>query len=138
MNNQLFNWLKDYKELMEQIEYLEFNLKSTELELKRWEGGDLSNVFLVKDSKGSQVEEKIFQIINELTIKKDQKEKMVRLISKFTGVENKILKMKYVDGMTLDVVAEELNYSSSYIYKKHSEIRRRVDFISEDKGDYEI
>jgi len=126
----LFSWLKDYKELLEQIEYLEFNLESTELELKRWEGGDLSKVFLVKDSKGSQVEEKILQIRNELVIKIEQKEKMVRLISKFTGVENQILKMKYVDGMTLDVVAEELNYSSGYIYKKHAELMRRIDFIS--------
>lgn len=126
MNRHLYEWLKDYKELMEQIEYLEFNLEVTELELKRWEGGDLSKVFLVKDSKGSQVEEKIFQIRNELVIKRDQVDSLIDLVSKFNSLEQKILKMKYIDSMTLENIAYDLGYSNSYIYKKHAEAMRSI------------
>ncbi len=39
--------------------------------------------------------------------------------------------MKYVDGMTLEEIAEDMNYSSSYIYKKHAEILRRIKFAEE-------
>lgn len=128
MNRHLYEWLKDYKELMEQIEYLEFNLEVTESELERWEGGDLSKVFLTKESKGSKVETNIEIIKKELALKRNQKERMVRLISNFKGLDNKILKLKYVDGMTLEMIAEELSYSSGYIQKKHAEIMRMIRF----------
>lgn len=128
MNRHLYEWLKDYKELMEQIEYLEFNLEVTESELERWEGGDLSKVFLTKESKGSKVEINIEIIKKELSLKRNQKERMVRLISNFKGLDNKILKLKYVDGMTLEMIAEELSYSSGYIQKKHAEIMRMIRF----------
>lgn len=128
MNRHLYEWLKDYKELMERIEYLEFNLEITESELERWEGGDLSKVFLTKESKGSKVETNIEIIKKELTLKRIQKERMVRLISNFKGLDNKILKLKYVDGMTLEMIAEELSYSSGYIQKIHAEIMRMIRF----------
>lgn len=128
MNRHLYEWLKDYKELMEQIDYLEFNLEVTESELRRWQGGDLSKVFLVKDSKGSQVEEKILQITNELAIKRDQVNKLIELVSKFNSLEQKILKMKYINNMTLESIAYELDYSNSYIYKKHAEAMRLIRF----------
>jgi DNA-directed RNA polymerase specialized sigma subunit len=128
VNQNLYKWLKNYKDLLEQIEYLEFDLETTELELKRWEGGNLSHVSLVKESKGSKVEEKIKQIKDELDIKRNTVNKLVELISKFEGLENKILKMKYVDGMTLERIGEELNYSAGHIEKKHAAIMRMIRF----------
>ena len=39
------------------------------------------------------------------------------LINKFTGLDHQILKMKYVDGMTLEQIAFELHYSTVYTPK---------------------
>lgn len=51
------------------------------------------------------------------------------LINKFTGLHHQILKMKYVDGMTLEQIAFELHYSTGYIRRKHAEIRKIVKFL---------
>ncbi|MGE7881678.1 hypothetical protein [Bacillus sp. NPDC094077] len=127
----MFKWLKDYQKLEEEIAYLEYNLEQTEAELKRWIRGDLCNVRLTSDSQGAKVEEIIEKIKSELHIKQEKMKNLVHLISKFKGLENKILKKKYIDGMTLEEVAENMNYSSSYIYKKHAEIMKRIKFAEE-------
>ncbi|WNN20090.1 transcriptional regulator [Bacillus phage FI_KG-Lek] len=55
--------------------------------------------------------------------------KLKKLISKFRGLENQILKLKYVDGMTLEEIAEAVNYGSSHIKKKHAELVRLIKFV---------
>ncbi|PFB05026.1 hypothetical protein EZE46_05880 [Bacillus sp. BH2] len=127
----MFKWLKDYQKLEEEIAYLEYNLEQTEAELKRWISGDLCDVRLTSDSQGAKVEKVIEKIKTELYIKQEQMTNLVHLISKFKGLENKILKKKYIEGMTLEEVAENMNYSSSYIYKKHAEIMKRIKFAEE-------
>lgn len=131
MSHSLFKWLKDYQKLEEEIAYLEYNLEQTEAELKRWISGDLCDVRLTSDSQGAKVEKVIEKIKTELYIKQEQMTNLVHLISKFKGLENKILKKKYIEGMTLEEVAENMNYSSSYIYKKHAEIMKRIKFAEE-------
>lgn len=127
----MYNWLKDYQRLEEQISYLEFKLDDTERELKRWVEGDLQNVKLQHDSLGAKVEENIEKIKDQLQEKMDQRQKLVDLVTKFKGLENKILVMKYIEGMKLETIAEELNYSPSHIYKKHTEIIKRIKFAEE-------
>ncbi|HDR3902400.1 TPA: sigma-70 family RNA polymerase sigma factor [Bacillus cereus] len=127
----MFDWLKDYQKLEEDIEYLDYNLDKTKAELKRWVSGDLREVRLTAESEGAKVEERIEAIEYELAHKMNAMCDLLKLISKFKGLENKLLKMKYVDGMTLEEIAENMNYSSSYIYKKHAEIIRRIKFAEE-------
>ncbi|MEC1377347.1 DUF1492 domain-containing protein [Heyndrickxia oleronia] len=124
----MYEWLKDYQKLEEELAYLEFNLEQTEIELKRWTSGDLAKVKLQEDSLGAKVEEVIEKIKNDITFKKEQREKLIQLVNTFKGLDNQILKMKYIDGMTLESIAEELNYSASYIYKKHAEMIRMIKF----------
>ncbi|HHT7112178.1 TPA: ECF-type sigma factor [Bacillus cereus] len=124
----MFNWLKDYQKLEEDIAYLDYNLDKTKAELKRWVSGDLQDVRLTAESEGAKVEERIETIEYELAHKMNAMHDLLELISKFKGLENKLLKMKYVNGMTLEEIAEDMNYSSSYIYKKHAEIVRRIKF----------
>lgn len=131
MNHHLFDWLKDYQKLEERIAYLDYNLDKTKAELKRWVSGDLREVRLTAESEGAKVEERIEAIEYELAHKMNAMCDLLKLISKFKGLENKLLKMKYVDGMTLEEIAEDMNYSSSYIYKKHAEIIRRIKFAEE-------
>ncbi|OWT52665.1 DUF1492 domain-containing protein [Bacillus sp. K2I17] len=127
----MFDWLKDYQKLEERIAYLDYNLDKTKAELKRWVSGDLREVRLTAESEGAKVEERIEAIEYELAHKMNDMYKLKILISKFRGLDNRILKMKYVDGMTLEEIAEDMNYSSSYIYKKHAEIIRRIKFAEE-------
>lgn len=129
MNHHLFDWLKDYQKLEERVAYLDYNLDKTKAELKRWVSGDLREVRLTAESEGARVEERIEAIEYELAHKMNDMYKLKKLVSKFRGLDNKILKMKYVDGMTLEQIAEEISYSSSHIKKKHAEIIRLIKFV---------
>ncbi len=129
MNHHLFDWLKDYQKLEERIAYLDYNLDKTKAELKRWISGDLRDVRLTAESEGSKVEERIEAIEYELAHKMNDMYDLKYLISKFTGLDNQILKMKYVDGMTLEQIAFDLHYSTGYIRRKHAEIRKIVKFL---------
>lgn len=127
----MYEWLRDYQKLEEELTYLEFSLETTELELKRWTSGDLSHVRLEQDSLGAKVEDNIEKIKKELEFKINQKDKLVKLVSTFKGLDHKILKLKYVDGMTLEQIAENLSYSSSHVKKKHAELVRTIKFVEE-------
>ncbi|MBZ4221921.1 hypothetical protein LAE98_07280 [Bacillus wiedmannii] len=124
----MFGWLKDYQKLEEDISLLEYNLDRTKAELKRWISGDLQDVRLTAESEGAKVEKRLEVIKLNLAYKMNEMHNLLKLISEFKGLENKVVKMKYVDGMTLEEIAEDMNYSSSYIYKKHAEIVRRIKF----------
>lgn len=124
----LFEWLKDYQSLKDEIEYLEYRLEREKKELRRWVYGDLQDVKLQKDSIASGLEERIADLEYELAHKMNQLYDAEKIINMFKGLDNKILKMKYVDGKTLENIAIELNYSASYIYKRHAQIMKKIDF----------
>ncbi|WP_427108602.1 DUF1492 domain-containing protein [Lysinibacillus xylanilyticus] len=129
----MYEWLRDYQQIEDEITYLEYNLERSHKELKRWVSGDLAGVKLTAESDGAKLEERIERIEKELQIKLTEQKNFMELISNFSGLNHKILKMKYVDGMTLEEIAEELNYSASYIYKKHAEIAKMIRFAHEIK-----
>ncbi|MEB9828410.1 hypothetical protein P4K68_27845 [Bacillus cereus] len=124
----MFDWLKDYQKLEEDISLLEYNLDRTKAELKRWVSGDLRDVRLTAESEGAKVEERIEAIEYELAHKMNDMYKLKKLINTFKGLEHKIAYLKYVEGMTLEKIAEELNYSSQYIYNKHAAMREKVEY----------
>lgn len=126
-----FQWLKDYQDLDNQIIYLKWNLNKSKLELNRWVYGDLSDVRLEKNSRSSSLEENIEKIEREIELLEEQRKEMLAIIESFKGIENDIVRMKYIEGMKLDDIAEEISYSASYIKKKHAEIRNKLDFLDE-------
>ncbi|WP_242315425.1 hypothetical protein [Bacillus cereus group sp. BfR-BA-01355] len=125
----MFDWLRDYQKLEEEIAYLEYKLDKTKAELKRWISGDLQNVRLTAQSEGAKVEGRIETIEYELAYKMNEEYDLNLLINKFTGLDHQILKMKYIDGITLEQIAFELHYSTGYIRRKHAEIRKIVKFL---------
>lgn len=129
----MYEWLRDYQKIEDEIAYLEFNLERSESELKRWVSGDLAGVKLTAESDGAKLEERIERIKSELSIKQTERTNFIKLVSRFKGLDNQILIMKYVDGLTLEEIAEQLNYSASYIYKKHAEIAKMIRFAHEIK-----
>ncbi|MBG9618014.1 MULTISPECIES: hypothetical protein [Bacillus] len=128
----MFNWLKEYQRLEEEIVYLEYNLDKTKAELKRWIYGDLQSIRLSAASEGAKVEERMEVITYELAHKMNEMYTLIKLMNKFRGLDNQILKMKYVDGMTLEEIAEASRYSLSHIKKKHAEIVRLIKFIEQE------
>ncbi|PEQ48645.1 hypothetical protein, partial [Bacillus cereus] len=97
-------------------------------ELKRWISGDLRDVCLTVDSEGAKVEEHIEAIEYELAFKMNDMFDLKKVISTFHGLEHKIMYGKYVEGKTLEKIAEELEYSPRYIYNKHAQIKRTIEY----------
>ncbi|PFU28399.1 DUF1492 domain-containing protein [Bacillus cereus] len=118
--------LKDYQMLETEIIYLEYKLNRIHAELKRqskW-GKDILSI-----NTGNEETEKILdQLKDELISKKEQLQQLVDLVSNFKNLEQQILKLKYIDGMTLEGIGTKLNYSTHYIKVKHAEIMRRIKF----------
>jgi len=126
-----FQWLKDYQELDGQIVYLKWNLNKSRLERNRWVYGDLQNVRLEKNSRASSLEENIAKIEQEIELLEEQRTEMLAIINSFTGIDNEIIKKKYIDGCSLDVIAEEIGYSASYVRQRHAEIKKTIDFLDQ-------
>ena len=126
-----FQWLKNYQDLEEQILFMKWNLNKSSLELDRWVNGDLANVRLEKNSRSSSLEENIRIIENELELLEKEKIELMELIDSFSGADNQIVKLKYIEDMDVYDIADETGYSVSYIRKRHSEIRKTLSFVDE-------
>ncbi|WP_066316916.1 hypothetical protein [Bacillus sp. FJAT-29814] len=125
----MYEWLRDYQQLEEEVSYVEFELERYKNELKRWMGaGDLSGIQLHPDSRASKLEDIIAATEYELAHKMNDLYNAKKLISKFKGLENKILYMKYVEGKTLTETAYELGYTPGHIYNKHAQIIKMINF----------
>lgn len=122
-------WLKDYRELEKDIASLELNLERSERELRRWVQGDLAKYKLTEESIASNLEEKIEVIRYELACKMNDQRKILDMISKFDTLENKIIVGKYIEGKTLEEIAEQHQYSTQYIYNKHAQLKKTIRFV---------
>lgn len=126
-----FEWLKEYVQLDHDIKFLKWNLLKTKNELIRRTSGDLSNDHLVKGSKGAKVEEAIEHLEAEIHWRIEAESDLRELVGSFNGIEEQILRKKYIDGKTLEEIAadDDVHYTLSYIRKKHAELHRRLDFL---------
>lgn len=124
-----YQWLADYKELEEKLIYLKWNLNKSKLELIRWVEGDLVGVKLEKGSHSASLEEKIKFIEQEIVEISNQILELNDLVSSFENPDTQIVRMKYIDKMTLEDIAEEIGYNVSYIRKKHAEIVKTLKFL---------
>lgn len=123
-----YEWLSDYKELEFEIMRLDNNLARSKRELGRWMSGDLAKYKLTAESDGAKLEERISAIEYELAHKLNDLEDMKKFICSFNNLEYKIIYKKYIEGKRLERIAEEMNYSASYIYNKHAQIKRMLEF----------
>lgn len=126
-----FQWLKDYQELDEQLLYFRWNLNKSRIELNRWQTGDLSKIKLDKNSRSAKLEENIEAIQEEIKRLEQQKKDTELIVQSFKGIDNKIIYYKYIEKNTLEEISEKTGYSPSYIQKKHSELRKSINFLDE-------
>lgn len=116
--------------LKEEIETIQWKIRKCESELDRWlVGGDLSSVRITTGSRSSRLEEEIQDLNDYLEALIASEKRLIKMVSRFKGLDNKIIKMKYIDGMALKEIAHELNYSYQYIVNKHSAIVSTIKFI---------
>lgn len=109
---------------------LEWKIKKSETELNRWMvGGDLSNIRITRESRSAHLEEDIKKLKAFLNEKELAKEALLIMISHFKGLDNTILRMKYIERKTLKEIAKDLNYSYQHIVNKHSALVRMIKFI---------
>lgn len=98
-------WLKDYAGLLDRIKYEEFKLTD----------------FQLSDEEKEEIQITLSQAYK-------RKKQFEEIVSHFKGIDHKILVGKYINGKTLETIAEELNFSFSYIYKKHAQIVKFIRF----------
>ncbi|WP_422851633.1 sigma factor-like helix-turn-helix DNA-binding protein [Enterococcus ureasiticus] len=115
---------------------LKISLEINRRELSRWQNyldgddGDLAKhqTFLTALHKQKQLKGVIKELDQRVEKLKEEREEIIQLIDKFNGLNQRILKLKYVEGLTLESIADELGYSYSYIKSKHAEIMRMIHF----------
>ncbi|MEK3728631.1 hypothetical protein [Lysinibacillus sp. FSL W8-0953] len=127
----MYEWLKDYQRLEDEITYLDHNLIRSKNELKRWVHGDLAKYKLTPESHGAKLEELIEVIEYELAHKMNDLYDMQKIMKAFKGLESNIVYKKYVEGKTLEKIAIEVGYSASYVKKRHAEVMRTVKVVKE-------
>lgn len=101
-------WLFDYVSLKNEIDYLKFKLTDYSL---------------------SEDERKKTEL--QLQEREQRERAFIQLVSSFKGLEHQILRMKYIESMKLDQIAQKLSLSSSYINKKHAYIIRTLKLIKQ-------
>lgn len=112
----------------EEIANIELNLRRTEIELSRYTDGDLRNIKLSKKSNASQLEEIICEHKKLLEQDYQIRNEVMALLDRFSGIENTILKEKYINGKTLMDIADmdDIGYSYQTIKRIHAELKRRL------------
>lgn len=123
----MFEWLNGYQKLEQEIYYLDWELETYKAELERWcDPDDLGRYSLTKDSKASKLEEVIEDHEKRLAYKMNQIYDLRNLIYNFKGLDQHILRMKYIEGLTLKEIAKELNHGYYYIRRRHAAILKEV------------
>ncbi|EIY5975320.1 sigma-70 family RNA polymerase sigma factor [Enterococcus faecalis] len=132
---QIYDWVNSLIAIDNELFELKLSIELNEKELFRWSNfsdsdGDLAKhqTFLTSLEKQSHLKGVIKELNQRVEQLEKEREEIIELIDKFSGLNQKILKLKYVEGLTLESIAEELNYSYSYIKSKHAEIMRIVNF----------
>lgn len=126
-----FDWLQDYLNIEEDIRYLKWKIMKLKAEEERWACGDLANVHLESGSNGSHVLDRLNEYQAQLKTLLDEQKQLIEIVDSFHGYENDILRKKYIEGKTLEEVADELGYSYETVRAKHAEIHRRLDYLDE-------
>lgn len=133
------NILESYSDLVVKIDMIKEQIKLNEWELEYWFGIKLDGTGIPLGGKGSmrygaltsviQADKKI-DAINELRGQLEFYEKTrARMEELFNSVEDldfKIAKLRIVEGMTHQEVADELGYSHQYIRRRWMNLKRNT------------
>jgi len=126
----IYEWVNTLITIDNELYQLNFNLKVSRRELQRWTNGDLAKhqTFLISLERQGRLKGVISELEKRIEQLQKERQEIIDTIDKFQGLENKILKMKYVDGLKLEAIAVQTGYSLSYIKSKHATLMRMIKF----------
>lgn len=132
---RIYEWVTSLIAIDQELFEIRLSLDLNEKELNRWqnysnEDGDLAKhqTFLTALQKQARLKEVIESLATREEQLKKQRQDIIDTIEKFQGLDQRILKMKYIDGMKLEAIAEETGYTYQYIKNKHAELMRIIRF----------
>lgn len=106
-----------------------------EKELARWSNyvdtdGDLAKhqTFLTSLEKQARLKEEISSLNQRIERLEKERKDIIEMVEKFKGLNQQILKLKYIDGLTLEAIADETGYTYQYIRSRHANIMRMIKF----------
>lgn len=131
----IYEWVTTLMAIDQELYELRLALNLNEKELHRWQNysnndGDLAKhqTFLTALQKQARLKEVIESLATREEELKKQRQDIIETIEKFQGLDQRILKMKYVEGLTLESVAEETGYTYQYIRSRHADIMKMIRF----------
>lgn len=74
------------------------------------------------------MKEEIIDLNQRIERLEKERDEIIQMVEKFQGLDQQILKMKYIDGLTLESIADETDYSYQYIRSRHADIMRMIRF----------
>jgi len=114
--------LEDYKWLMDNIKFLEKRLESAEKNIEVYK--KLKD-FKIYKKMIKPVEEHRELMIDRLVEAYSKAEEIEAFIESLPDKEKELIKLRYQMNFNWNKVAEEMNYSESYVKKLHSKIFER-------------
>ncbi|ASC09221.1 sigma-70 family RNA polymerase sigma factor [Pediococcus pentosaceus] len=124
-----FDWLKDYLSIDEDIRYLKWKINKMKAEEERWSTGDLFHIHLEAKSTGSHTMDNYEEYQKQVEALQQEQKALLALVNTFKGYSNDLLRLKYIEGKTLEEIAEILGYSESAIQRKRAELHRCLDWL---------
>ncbi|MEG0260672.1 MAG: hypothetical protein RR595_09800 [Lysinibacillus sp.] len=121
-------WLTDYQVLKNDAIYTEHQINKYKKELNRWVYGDLSSLKTEPESRSSRLEDILADLEHELALILNDMHDLKKIVNELEGLEHQILYQKHIEGKKLNAIADDLNMSPNYIYNKHAEIMRKLNF----------
>lgn len=101
--NNINLWIGDYLKLRNEIHFLEFKLTDEQL-----------------------TEKEIEETQNLLNKKLYREGTFKVIVSSFNDIENKILRLRFIEGKTIDQIADEIGYSKGTVYNEHARLTKAI------------
>lgn len=117
---------QNYNEVVKQIDILEQQLEFASKERENWWiGGRLFHTVPLDNSarRVDRLSERIEQMHDELDRLRKHKELIDKKLSELDGLEYKVAFARYVQGKSLQQIAEELEYSPEHIRRISSRLK---------------
>lgn len=124
------NSFQIYSNLLIDIEVLKEQIELNRREQERWwVNGDLFNVVHLDNaaSRFDKLSEKIEKLEESLQEKEAAAERIKNQLARYKGIEHKVYYMRYIEGMPLYDIADQLDKSYDYIRTIAAKIKLKKD-----------
>ena len=120
-------FISTYQDLLREIEIYESRLEDLYREdyaLRRIEYNNIDlNIYVDRKHKVNNEAAILQSIIED---KKETQKQLLEKLGKLEGLEYQIAYKRFVEGKSINQIAEEVKYSDSYVTKKSAEVGKKI------------